>query len=272
MPELPEVETIRRELLPLLIGRRIAGIELYWENTLRGISAADFNELFAGLLINGLERRGKYLIFKLEGGKCFSIHFRMTGSIISGTDEGGLPRYCRAVIRLDGGLNLFFTDPRKFGCIEVPDVCASFLTRLGPEPLGESFTPEVLAKILTNRKAAVKAVLLDQRSIAGIGNMYADEALFKAGIYPLRPGGSISQDEVGALHSAIRSVLTKAIDRKGATVSDYTRPGGEPGSAQDDFCVAHRRGCSCPCCGNPVERTVVCQRGTYFCPVCQPRV
>lgn len=269
MPELPEVETIRRELEPLVAGRRIAGIEALWEKTLKGLNAADFNKLFGGRVITRLERRGKYLIFRVDGGKCFLVHFRMTGSIITGSGDGSLPRYCRAVIRLEGNLSLFFTDPRKFGCIEVPDVCGSIFYRLGPEPLDQSFTPEVLVKILSTRKASVKAVLLDQRSIAGIGNMYADEVLFQAGINPFRSASSLSLEEIKLLHRSIRSVLDRAIERKGATVSDYTRPGGEAGRAQDDFCVAHRRGCSCPCCGNPVERTVICQRGTYYCPICQ---
>jgi len=268
VPELPEVETIRRELLPLVVGHRIIELELHWEKTLRGISNDDFNKLFGGSIVTGLERRGKYLVFRLECGKCFSIHFRMTGSLIAGFDRKDLPRYCRAVIRLDGGLSLYFIDPRKFGRIEALQAA---LSRLGPEPLGDLFTPDVLEKILSGRKASVKAVLLDQRNIAGIGNMYADDALFKARIHPLRPGGSISRDEVASLYEAVRSVLEKAIERKGATVSDYTRPGGEAGTAQDDFCVAHRRGCLCPCCNNLIERTVVCQRGTYFCPICQPR-
>jgi len=271
VPELPEVETIRRELLPLVIGRRIVGVEPFWDKTLKGANAADFNKLFAGRVINSLERRGKYLIFKLEDDKCFSIHFRMTGSIITGAGDGNLPRYCRAIIRLDGKLSLFFIDPRKFGCIEVLDSCDSALSRLGPEPLDDSFSPEMLEKILSGRKTPIKSALLNQHNIAGIGNMYADEALFQARIHPLRPADKISSEEVQLLYDAIRSVLTQAIERKGATVSDYTRPGGEAGRAQDDFCVAHRRGCNCPLCNNPIERTVVGQRGTYFCPVCQPR-
>jgi formamidopyrimidine-DNA glycosylase len=271
LPELPEVETIRRELEPEILGLKIVSIELLWEKTLKKISADEFNRMLGGAVIIGLERRGKYLIFKTDREGGFAVHFRMTGSIVTGSEDDDLPSYCRAVIKMDNNLNLFFTDLRKFGSIEMLESCQPALDKLGPEPLEDLFTPEVLKTVLAGRKSPVKAVLLDQQNIAGIGNMYADEALFRARINPLEPAQNLDQRQILSLHSAIQFVLRQAIERKGATVSDYTRPGGESGQAQDDFCVAHKRGCKCPRCNTPVERIVVCQRGTYLCPVCQPR-
>ena len=270
MPELPEVETVRRELALLVAGRRICSVEPLWPKVLKDVTASEFNSILGGSLVTGLERRGKYLIFKTDRGHGFVIHFRMTGSLIAGQTDSDLPPYCRTVIKMDRGLSLFFVDPRKFGSIELLSNCETKLDKLGPEPLEDEFTPVWLEKIFKDRKASVKAVLLDQKNVAGIGNMYADEALFQARINPLVPAGNLRHDQVLRLHAAIRSVLNRAVERKGATVSDYTRPGGEAGQAQDDFCVAHRRGCRCPDCDSPIERIVVCQRGTYLCPVCQP--
>ena len=271
MPELPEVETIRRELEPEILGLKIVSIELFWEKTLKKISAAEFNRILGGAVIIGLERRGKYLIFKTDRGGGFVVHFRMTGSIVTGSEGDDLPSYCRALIKMDNNLSLFFVDIRKFGSIEMLESCQPKLDKLGPEPLEDYFTPEILRAALVGRKSPVKAVLLDQQRIAGIGNMYADEALFQARINPLEPAQNLDQRQILNLHNAIQFVLRRAIEREGATVSAYARPGGESGRAQDDFCVAHKRGCKCLRCNTPVERIVVCQRGTYFCPVCQPR-
>lgn len=269
MPELPEVETICRELAPLVAGRRITGFELFWERTLRGIEPRDFQHHITGRHVSSLSRRGKYLVFAMEDGFSFSVHFKMTGSLVSGITGGQMPSYTRAVFRLDNSTSLYFTDPRKFGRIEALNSSLHPITRLGPEPLESGFTVECLAGVLAGRRAPVKSVLLEQKLVAGIGNMYADEALYLARIHPLRPAESLKPSETAALHSAIREVLLAAIERKGATVSNYTRPGGEAGRAQEGFKVAHRRGAGCPCCNTPLERITVRQRGTYLCPRCQ---
>jgi len=269
VPELPEVETICRELVPLVAGRRITGFELFWERTLRGIEPRDFQHRITGRSIRSLYRRGKYLVFNLDDGYCFSVHFKMTGSLVAGSTDGHMPPYTRALFRLDNSTGLYFTDPRKFGRIEALSSGMHPITKLGPEPLEDEFTVDCLAGLFAGRKAPVKSALLEQKLIAGIGNMYADEALYLARIHPLRPAESLNPAETAALHGAIREVLLAAIERKGATVSNYTRPGGEAGNAQEGFKVAHRRGAGCPCCGTPLERITVRQRGTYLCPRCQ---
>lgn len=269
MPELPEVETICRELAPMTAGRRITGFELFWGRTLRGAGPVDFRCAVTGRRINSLSRRGKYLVFTLDDGFAFSLHFKMTGSLVAGTTGGQMPSYTRALFLLDNRTSLYFTDPRKFGRIETLNPGTHPINSLGPEPLEDGFTPDCLAGLLAGRKAPVKSVLLEQKLVAGIGNMYADEALYLARIHPLRPAESLDLSETTTLHGAIREVLLAAIERKGATVSNYTRPGGEPGLAQEGFNVAHRRGAACPCCDTPLERITVRQRGTYLCPLCQ---
>ncbi len=268
MPELPEVETIKSELSPHIIGRSINGVTLLWERMLSQPSPEEFHLHIAGKKITGLARRGKYLIFRLDSGDSLIIHLRMSGALILGGDP--TPKYTRAIIHLDNSKSIFFCDPRKFGRIQlVKDEC-DITKKLGPEPLEKDFTAEVLGKMLSKRKAPVKAVLIDQALIAGIGNMYADEALFAARINPLRPADSLSQNEINRLHKAIRMVLRDAIDSKGASVSNYFRPGGEKGSAHSHFKVAHRKGELCPVCGRPIKRISIRQRGSHYCPKCQP--
>jgi len=268
MPELPEVETIKNELSPHIIGRGISGVTLLWERMLHQPSPEEFHSRVAGKKITGLARRGKYLIFRLDSGDSLIIHLRMSGALILGGDSP--PKYTRAIIHLNNGTSIFFCDPRKFGRIWlVKDEC-DITKKLGPEPLESAFTPEILGQKLKKRKAPVKAALLDQALIAGIGNMYADEALFAARINPLRPADSLSQDEIDRLHQAIQVVLRSAIDSKGASVSNYFRPGGEKGNAHSHFKVAHRKGELCPVCGNPIKRISIRQRGSYYCPKCQP--
>ncbi len=268
MPELPEVETIKEELLPHIVGRTISGVTLFWERMLRQPLPAEFHPRISGQKITGLSRRGKYLIFQLGGGNCLIAHLRMSGSLLFG--RGLPPEYTRAIIHLDNGNNIFFRDPRKFGTLQLVKDSDSVLCKLGPEPLSPSFTPEILYDSLKKRKAPIKAVLLDQGFIAGIGNMYADEALFAAGIHPLRPANSLSRTEVKSLHRVIREVLQEAISSKGASVSTYFRPGGETGTAHSQFQVAHRGGKPCPVCDTPIQRIPIRQRGSYFCPKCQP--
>ena len=271
MPELPEVETIKNELLPHIVKRRVDGVTLFWEGIVRQPSVEEFYSCLIGQRLTGLTRRGKYLIFSLSSGEVLIIHLRMTGSLLVGQDSSEPPKYTRAIIHLDKDINIFFRDPRKLGVMWLVKDADSIVGKLGPEPLEAGFTPQVLAQRLTNRTAPVKALLCDQTFIAGIGNMYADEALFAAGIHPLRSGGSLSSEEMEHLHRAIQQVLWSAIGNKGASVENYFRPDGTLGTAHFQFQVAHRLGGKlCPVCGTPIERIVVRNRGTYFCPKCQP--
>jgi formamidopyrimidine-DNA glycosylase len=266
MPELPEVETIKNELTPHLIGRTITAITLFDDRIVRQPPPKEFSARLIGQKITGIGRRGKYLIFGLSSGESLIIHLKMTGSLWLKPPE----KFTRAIIHLDYGTKVYFRDPRKFGVMWLVADKNTVGERLGPEPLEPGFTAKVLAQRLSKRTAPIKALLCDQNLVAGIGNMYADEALFLAKIHPLRAGGSLSAEEVKRLHRAIKKVLKKAIGDKGASTDTYFRPGGEIGTAHFHFRVAHRRGESCPVCGSPLERLAIRNRGSYFCPKCQP--
>ena len=269
MPELPEVETIKNELATNIIGCIITDVTLLWDRMLRQPSPEQFYHNILGKKITKLIRRGKYLIFRLDSGDSLIIHLKMSGSLILGVDSP--PKYTRAIIQLDNRLNIFFCDPRKFGRISLVKDVDNITEKLGPEPLEPTFTAQVLAQKLEKRKTPLKAVLLNQTLIAGIGNMYADEALFTAKINPLRPANSLSQDEIKRLHYAIQKVLIEAIKSKGASVSNYFRPDGEMGRAHSHFKVAHQKGKLCSICSNSIKRIRIRQRGSYYCPVCQPK-
>ena len=268
MPELPEVETIRRDLEGKIIGRRFTAVTLLWSKMLQNLTLAAFERGIISQSITDMDRRGKYLILRLSNGMSLIMHLKMSGSLRLDTacDDD---RHIRAVFSLDNGVNLYFRDPRKFGRIWLVENEREVIGKLGPEPLEKEFTPDALRSILEKRQAPIKAVLCEQSLIAGIGNMYADEALFAAAIHPLRKAGSLSLGEVKRLHRAIRTILQEAIASGGASISDYRRPDGSSGEAQFAFKVAHQRGAPCPRCKTPIERIVVRQRGTYFCPICQ---
>jgi len=271
MPELPEVESTKNELLPHIVGRRVSGVTLFWTGIVRQPSVAEFCSRLIGQKLTGVARRGKYLILSLTSGEALIIHLKMTGSLLLKPASAEPGRFTRAIIYLDKEIQLCFRDPRKLGVMWLIEDVNSIVGKLGPEPLEASFTPQILLKRLSNRTAPIKALLFDQSFIAGIGNMYADEALFAARIHPLRSGKSLSQNEVKRLHNSIQRVLLSAIGYKGASVRHYFRPSGEPGTAHFEFKVAHRLGGNlCPVCGTPIERILVRNRGTYFCPHCQP--
>ena len=271
MPELPEVETVKNELLPHVIDRRIVGVTLIWEGIVKEPSVEEFRSRIIGQEITDITRRGKYLVIGLSSEDFLVIHLKMSGSLIVSPDSLEPPRFVRAVIHLDNDTSVFFRDPRKFGVIRLVKDTSFIEDKLGPEPLEESFTPQVLAGRLANRTAPIKALLLDQKVIAGIGNMYADEALYAAGINPWKPGGSLTPQETEHLHHEIRRILWAAIENKGASVDTYFRPNGSEGSAHYEFKVAHGLGGkTCSVCGGPIERVVIRNRGTYYCPRCQP--
>ena len=206
----------------------------------------------------------------LDNGKGLALHLRMTGSVLLEPPQDN-PRV-RAEIVLSGNVRLHFNDMRRLGRMELIDNLDTLMDRLGPEPLGDEFTPEALRSRLTHHRIPIKAALLDQHIIAGIGNMYADEALFLSRLHPLTPAGSLSSQQIAGLWSALREVLTLAIANHGASVDTYVLPGGERGTAYDYFNVAHKKGVPCPRCGTPLERLMVRKRGAYYCPACQPAV
>jgi formamidopyrimidine-DNA glycosylase len=267
MPELPEVETVKNELMPHVLGREVTGVDVLWEGTVCQPPVEEFRSRIIGQRITGLSRRGKYLLFELSSGDILIVHMKMSGSLLFNPSDD---KYNRAIIHLDGGVDLYFRDPRKFGKMWLVEDKETVVGKLGPEALGDDFTYEVLAERLENRKAPVKTLLCDQAFLAGLGNMYADESLFVAGIHPLREGGSLSKDEIEQLYGAIRQVLRAAIDNKGASIVNYFRPGGDKGTAHFEFKVAHRGGEPCPRCGTTIQRIPVRNRGSYFCPRCQP--
>ena len=277
MPELPEVETIVRALrqggrdgLPLP-GRKIQSVRLLWERSLAEPVPAEFYRRLPGQTIRDIRRRGKYIILQLDE-DALLFHLRMSGDlrVEPGTDGGGQPveprPHDRAVLAFDDGLHLAFNDPRKFGRMWLVGQPESILKNLGPEPLDPHLTVEQLHRMLTAVHRQLKPLLLDQGFLAGLGNIYTDEALHLAKIHPLQSSDSLTLDQAGQLLFAIRQVLEEGIRRNGASI-DWVYRGGD---FQNSFRVYQRTGQPCPVCGTPVARIVVGQRGTHFCPTCQP--
>jgi formamidopyrimidine-DNA glycosylase len=276
MPELPEVETIRRQLEPALGGRRIQSVQVLDERWTRPGPPADVERALAGRRIEGVERRGKYLLLRLEGGRTLAMHLRMTGNLLLDTGEGSPElRHLRAVIRLEGGPRLLFTDARRFGqavVLDDGDMDEYFAARLGVEPLSGRLTAEELCRLASGRRAPLKSFLLNQLGVAGIGNIYADEALHRAKLHPLSPAGSLKPDDCEQLRLGIVEALEAGLRSGGASVDDYRDARGERGSMQDEFLVHGREGQPCPRCGAEIRRIVVAGRSTYFCPSCQRRL
>jgi len=268
MPELPEVETIRSQLAPRLAGRTLMRVEILDPRLTRPIELFEVAAELEGDSIVAVERRGKYLVLRLESGFALLVHLRMTGSF------GFEPTtHERAVLELDDGTRLAYRDVRRFGTwlvLEDAELEPYLAGKNGPEPLGARFTAEWLASRLAVRRAPVKAVLLDQRVAAGVGNIYADEALWRARVNPLRPAESVDPDEVRRLHRAIRAALRAGIERQGSTLSDYRTPQGARGGMQDEFRVYGRDGLPCARCRTAIAKTRVGGRGTWYCPRCQP--
>ena len=274
MPELPEVETIRTGLEPVLRGRRLERVRIHDPRLTRPEEPEAVEAMLEGDTVTAVRRRGKYLILDLSSGHHLLVHLRMTGSF-EYRPGGALEDdpSCRAVVRLDDGSDVAYRDVRRFGTWAVLDdeeLCEMLVARLGPEPLAGRFSAATLSRAFDGRRASVKAVLLDQRRLAGVGNIYADEALWRARVHPGRPAGELTDREVASLHRALRQVLRKGIERQGATLRDYRDPAGAVGGMQDEFRVYGRAGEPCPRCRTSIEKTRIAGRGTWSCPTCQP--
>lgn len=263
MPELPEVETIARAIRPGLAGRRIVGLESRWPRQVSPDAAAVARSL-RGRRVEHVSRRGKFVVWKLDDGRHLLIHLRMSGRLE--WLDGAEPAHVRAVWTLDDGRRLALCDARKFARIAHVGSLAAIDGSLGIEPLERGFTPRRLAAILARRRR-LKPLLLDQRVIAGLGNIYTDEALFRAGLHPLTPSDAVDVPRCRALWRAIRAVLREGIRRNGASL-DWVYPGGR---MQNHLLVYGRDGQPCVRCGQTIEYLRVGQRGTHVCPRCQPR-
>jgi formamidopyrimidine-DNA glycosylase len=269
MPELPEVETTVNELRPQLTGRQISSVEVLAPKTIQTPSVEEFVSGLTGKRISKLSRRGKHLIFTLDNRQILIVHLRMTGSLLIKKASDLPEKFVRVILKFENGAALHFRDVRRFGRMWLVGDENEVVGNLGPEPLNDEFTPAVLDDTLKGRQTPIKGLLLDQTLIAGIGNMYADEALYHARLHPLRPAGSLNKKEIAALHEAIQHVLNKGIRNKGASTDTYFRPSGSKGAAHLEFQVAHRKGQECPDCRRTIERITVLQRGTFYCPGCQ---
>jgi formamidopyrimidine-DNA glycosylase len=308
MPELPEVETIRGQLAPLVVGRTLRRIEILDARWSRPLTPEQLSDALEGRRIERLGRRGKYLLWSFEGDIHLAQHLRMTGAVLfepGGGRSGIDPPHTRVRLELGparrgsraggeaarsspttgraasgaatgrGSVRLVIVDPRRFGTGELllgSEALESFFAvRLGLEPLDERFTGEHLRRLARGRTAPVKAFLLDQRRVAGVGNIYADEALFRAGVHPRRPAGRLSPAQWASLRDAVIAALRAGIDARGATIDDFRDIDGVSGSFQDQFLVHRRAGEPCPRCGGEIVKMVVGGRGTYVCETCQPR-
>jgi formamidopyrimidine-DNA glycosylase len=298
LPELPEVETIRRQLAPLVEGRRLLRVEILDPRWSRPLSPEELADALAGRRVERLERRGKYLLWRLSDEVFLAQHLRMTGAVLCDPEpepghvgvriELGAPggrrrddqaqrsRVTRvARVPQSGRLRLAISDPRRFGTGELllgeEAMERFFAERLGVEPFEEAFTAQHLRALARGRSAPVKAFLLDQRRVAGVGNIYADEALFRAGIHPLRPAGRLSLAQWERVREGVIEALHEGIDARGASIDDFRHIDGVRGSFQDRFLVHRRAGLPCPRCGAMIVKLAVGGRGTYVCERCQPR-
>jgi formamidopyrimidine-DNA glycosylase len=276
MPELPEVESVRRQLEPALVGRRFERVRIDDARLVRPYEPAEVAAELQSERVAAVERRGKYLVVRFESGRVLLIHLRMTGSLLR-APNGSLPDdpHRRAVVRLDDGSDVAYRDVRRFGTwllLEPGEEEAYLAARVGDEPLDTLFTAARLGERLAGRRLSLKAALLDQRTLAGLGNIYVDEALWRARLNPLRPAAGLDRNELRRLHRAIRTALEHGLARQGSTLRDYRLPDGVGGSMQNEFRVYGRRDEPCDRCGTPIARTTVAGRTTWFCPTCQPEL
>jgi formamidopyrimidine-DNA glycosylase len=279
MPELPEVETVARDLRPKLVGAQIVGARSSWARTLRTHTPEDFAEAIAGHAVEAVGRRGKQLVVELSDGLALTIHLKMTGQLFVVPADLPVDPYVRLVLELADGRELRFRDIRKFGKVGlyrrdaggelvVEEGGSGVFASTGPEPLDDAFTLREFRRRVRGRKGRLKPLLLNQAFIAGIGNIYADEALWLARLHPLRSASSIRPADEARLYRAIRSVLAEAVVRRGSSIDDYTAPDGD-GEMQEQLQVYQRTGEACPRCGRTLRRIVIGARSTHFCSWCQ---
>ena len=272
MPELPEVETVRRSVAGRVAGERFKGALVYFPGCVEGIPAQELGRRLSGKRVEGVERTGKYLVFLIEGGERLAVHLRMTGQLrLASISEPGAGPYTRLLFEFESGLALRFDDMRKFGRVIWSPSDAALLERLkvGVDPLSAEFTPERLQAILAGRRRPIKSLLLDQHLIGGVGNIYADESLFAAGVAPWREAGSLSPREVDALWRALRETLCEGIAHKGTTLRDYVDGDGRPGGFAERLRAYGREGRPCHRCGEPLRRVKIGGRSSFHCPKCQ---
>ncbi len=275
MPELPEVETVVRGLrAAALTGRRVTGCRVRWPKTVEGVTPEVFRRRMTGRRVLAIGRRGKYIVLTLDEGWTLLIHLRMTGRLQFAPRGAPLTPHEHVALALDDGRELRFADSRKFGRWTLTRTPEDRLAPLGPEPLARSFTAVCLRTALAGRRGRLKPTLLDQTVVAGLGNIYVDEALWEAGLHPRAPVDALGPEAVQALHTAIRTVLRRGVDAMGTTLgsgaTNFYSVAGRRGRNQDGLRVFRRTGEACPRCGAPIRRIVVGQRGTHLCPVCQP--
>ena len=273
MPELPEVETVRRTLEPKILKRRILDTEVHYPRLLQNCTESELVSYLQSRRFVKLDRRGKYLIAVLDSGSRLVLHLRMTGRLTALPSGLPLEKHTSLQIHMDGDLELRLVDQRKFATLHLLHESGygaiKGLATMGVEPLDSGFTPEYLKAQLEGRTASVKSVILDQRRIGGLGNIYADESLYRAGIFPGKPGGSLTFDETQRLHTSIRAVIREGIRFRGTTFRDYVDGDGKSGGFQERLQVYGKEGETCRGCGRPIARIKLAGRSSYYCAYCQ---
>jgi formamidopyrimidine-DNA glycosylase len=268
MPELPEVETVARDLRGLIVGAEIIGASVSWPRTLRNLAPHAFDAAVRGRRIEGVGRRGKQLVVDLSGRAALTIHLKMTGQLFVVPAERTVDPYVRLVLHFGDARDLRFRDIRKFGRVGFYEGIDDPLAELGAEPLDDELTLPAVRRLIRGRRGRLKSLLLDQSFLAGVGNIYADEALWRARLHPLRSASSLRPPDVARLYRSIRAVLSEAVEHRGSSIDDYTAPEGD-GEMQERLDVYQRAGQPCRRCGRPIRRVVVGGRATHFCSWCQ---
>lgn len=271
MPELPEVETVVRGLRQPLIGHTIEGMWYDWEKTIHSPHPSEFAARVVGQRVNAINRRAKYILIELDNDTLL-VHLKMTGRLyVADADEvHDADKWVHVRFDLDQGKQLRFSDSRKFGKVYLTDDIKTITGHLGPEPLSDDFTVDVFREQLKGRSKIIKALLLDQTFVAGVGNIYADEALFRAGIHPTVRSDQLTDDDITMLHQTVRDALSAGIQYEGASVNWYRKPDGTQGESQNHFYVYGRENEACVNCGATINKIRVAQRGTHYCENCQP--
>ena len=273
MPELPEVETIKRELLEKVKGKRVSGVRVEKEKSVKLVSPGEFEKILVGKVFSDIQRRGKYLIIYLDSESTLIVHLRVTGRLLFSKDGQKIPKYTKIIFTFDDGSQLFFSDMRGFGTAYLV-AGTDFglipgLAQIGPEPLESNFSPEVLANLLRKKRGKIKPILMDQSFIAGVGNIYAQETLFRAGIHPERDVSTLSKEEIKAIYESLTTILRQAIAHRGTSTDTYVDLNGKKGSFEAQLQVYGKEDQTCMKCGNPIRKKKIAGRGTCFCPKCQ---